>query len=726
MADIKITDSLSLTGDIKLSDNSKLAKAGLSEIVTATNGFVQQLAGPVNAAPFKSATFGAKLTAPNIIINSAASLAVNTTVTGHISIRTHSDKALFDDDGISPAIPITPDECWVGCQLDTAITSKLSATVNGFGASIGTSASVSFFTFAVQHADNNGAFPSLRDALGESLSKFSPALSPNDLRAQTPGTVNSVEVSGSIKIAGSYQFPVSVDALASANMPFNYSLNVVPGVTLKVGGELALSGDWVIRYFKINDSELRIGCYKTKGSTVTASFTAGADIQANIGQQDLVAAFFGAVLPTVDLDKAGVTGDSASQFKAALKDSIDRSLSFSINAQCSASQTDEAAVFCTVNLAGGDSADTDAALADALGGDWTHLVALPNAIINRNVLQTTEKQQTTIKINLLGIYNAESAESFVQQCTVIHDDSGAVTVTDKVTASQITVASTPLAADPEKLRLALAQSFLATAVYAASRAGISGTDMSLVVSQSFFECKAQMDRQSMANNLLVGSVLGLFSPGTWDHVLAANTTFSHALITASAKYDQQGIMTLFFSDPQNYTCRSLADYTTIGRQMMAALIDSADPTSRARLSALNSDTIWVALDETGNMNAFSTIPYLSHCSPNEIADIEADWADVTWWANAMSAVGPALSDLLIYTKSLHVQDPTTDSTFETKRVKLAHVLAQVAKRSRAAFSKGWGLAAMYRSSNRSATLDMNISAHELQSVHYSRPSMLTV
>jgi len=160
--------------------------------------------------------------------------------------------------------------------------------------------------------------------------------------------------------------------------------------------------------------------------------------------------------------------------------------------------------------------------------------------------------------------------------------------------------------------------------------------------------------------------------------------------------------------------------------MMAALIDSADPTSRARLSALNSDTIWVALDETGNMNAFSTIPYLSHCSPNEIADIEADWADVTWLANAMSAVGPALSDLLIYTKSLHVQDPTTDSTFETKRIKLAHVLGQVAKRSRAAFSKGWGLAVMYRSSNRSATLEMNISAHELQSVHYSRPSMLTV
>ena len=724
MADITITDDLSLTEDLKLADDSNLAKAGLTQLVSATTSFVKQLADTVDKAPFQSVTFGAKIAAPSQVLDKVATLAINASASGQLTIRTVKDKMLFDDDGFSPTVPITATDCWVGFELDTNLTTKISGSANGFGASVGISSTVSFLTYVVQHP-TGGSFPSLKDAITATLNRFSVAASAKALRDQASGTVNVNHLTGTVKVGGSYQFPLSIDALASAQLPFNYSIKVAPEVTLKVAGEVAISGDFVIRCYKVSSSELRLGCYKTKGSTLTVDFTAGAGIQAKAGQADLIAAFFGAVLPDADLNKAGITDQDAAALKAALKDSIDRSLSISLNAECSASNSDEAAIFCTIDLAGGDAAKTDSALAAALSGDWTQLVSLPNAQVARNVLQTTEKHETKLKINLLGIYNAESIDTFVKSCTIIHDDTGAVTVTDKITASHISLASTPLAADPDKLRRALSQAFLATATYSAARSGLPHVSTDLDITQSYFRYQASMDRQALHDELLLGPVLGLFAPGTWDKVLTANRSFTHVLIDVTAKYGLDGILSLFFADPKTRICRSASELNHIGRQTLAALIDPTEPTSPARLSVLNNDTIWTAMDEMGVVTNFSTIPHLQHCTTNEIADIGTDWTDVTWWVDSMTRVGPALAQLLTVTGQSKAADPTKDLQFMSAQGKLAQVLGQVGKKARGTFAGGWGIGVMNALSKNGAALDMTVTAHEIPATHYAKPASVS-
>lgn len=724
MADITITDSLSLTEQLKLAEDSKLAKAGLTQLVSVTTSFVKQLGDTVDKAPFQSATFGAKITAPSQVIDKVATLAINASASGQLTIRTVKDKILFDDDGFSPAIPITATDCWVGFELDTNLTTKISGKADGFGASLSVSSAVSFLTYDVQHP-TGASFPSLKDAITATLNRFSVAASAQALRNLALGTVNVNHLVGTVKVGGSYQFPMSIDALASAQLPFNYSVKVAPEMTLKVAGELAISGDFVIRCYKVSPSELHLGCYKTKGSTLTVDFTAGAGIQAKAGQTDLIAAFFGAVFSNADLKKAGITDQDAAALKAVLKDCVDRSLSISLNAECSASHSDEAAIFCTVDLAGGDAAKTDLALAAALSGNWTQLVSLTNVHVARNVLQTTEKHETKLKVNLLGIYNAESVDAFLKSCTIIHDDTGAVTVTDKVTASHISLASTPLAADPDKLRRALSQAFLATATYTAVRSGLPQVNTELSITQSYFRYQASMDRQAMQDELLLGPALGLFAPGTWDKVLTANRSFTHAMIDVTAKYGLDGISSLFFADPKTRMSRSASELNHIGRQTVAALIDPAEPTSAARLSALNNDTIWAAMDDLGVVTNFATIPYLQHCTTNEIADIGTDWTDVTWWVDSMVRVGPALAQLLKVTGQSKAADPTTDPQFMSAQSKLAQVLGQVGKNAHAAFAGGWGVAVMNAVSSNRAALDMTVTAHEMPATHYTRPSSIS-
>ena len=122
----------------------------------------------------------------------------------------------------------------------------------------------------------------------------------------------------------------------------------------------------------------------------------------------------------------------------------------------------------SVDLSGGDTIQTDKAIAAALRGDWTQLGHLPNARELRNVVKKTRESSHKTIINLLGVYNAESISDFVRSCSILHDENGAIIITDKATASRISTVQIPYAADPDKLRSALSDAFLATVTYSAA------------------------------------------------------------------------------------------------------------------------------------------------------------------------------------------------------------------------------------------------------------------
>jgi len=716
MPDIKITDSLSLTADLKVKDSAALAKAGLQELRSHTNPFVAELNKPIDQSGFKKATFGANFTSPSELIAKATNLVVKAEACAVLSALCHDDKKLFGDD-FTPEVPIAAAEYWISLEIDTHLDGKISSTIDGVGVAVEGATAGTFTTYTLCKA-SSGKFPPLKDAIEAALNNYSVDYSVAAIRNQPPGTVNVSDISGSVKFSGSYSVPISVNSLASANLPFKQTIAVAPDVTLSLSGQICLTGDFVVRSHRVSAGELHFGVYKKKGSSFKVTFTAGAGVQANVGSKDLISTFFGAVFHAPDLSKLGIAESDASALNGALKDCVDHNLSLSLNAACSAAFTDERAVAYSINLSSGDPGKTDAALASALHGNWSALAALPNVTILRDITRETEKLEHKIVINLLGIYNAESLDQFVKTCTILHDADGQVVITDKLTASRIAVASEPFLADAHKLRSALAEAFLATVTYVAGGSAGSAHIKDFTASQTYFYFRDKMSRREMQSHLLLGKALRLIPDASWDKILAANTVFRHARVSAAATYDATAAMKLFFKDSASQTPWPHQELERIGRQVMIALIDPSEPTGPARISVLQNEAIWAAMDNSGNVNAFGSIAGLQKLGPNELSDAGVDWTDITWWADAMTKVAPKLSDVLSALKSSTAKDPTTDPNFMKKRKDLEAVIGQVTRHSRAAFAGGWGIAVMEAVSQFAAPVTMDISADGNIKQHY--------
>ncbi len=715
MPDIPITDSLQATADIQIKDTGLLSK--LLHLNFSDVPLIRDFGKPIDQCSMEGAKFGFKF-GPSIALPDAASLIIQSAVAGELSILTPEKKKLFDDDDFCPAIPIAANECWIGLELEASVEAKVSGTVDGFGVNIGVAPNVSFTRYvSIPSSDQ------FQKSLESAFSSFSIACTAAALRNQSPGTVNVAEIGGTVKFSASYSVPLNVNALASADLPFNYKLNVAPAVTLKLGGSIALTGDFITRAHRISEAELQLGLYKKKGTTFSASFTAGAGVEPEIGATDIVSTVLDAVLPGVDCDKAGLTGDAAGDLSGALKDCIDHSLSITMNVGCSAGVTDESAIIYSIDLSKNVAA-TDTALSSALRGDWTALDALSNATPLRNIFKETRDSKHTINVNLLGVYNAVSLEEFVKTCTVLHDDNGHVVITDKLKATQLAAAGAPYAADANKLRSAVAEGFVATVTYAAG-AGQKLQLQTLSAKQTFLRYARKMSRSDMRQGILLARALNLLQNEDWETTLAATSSFAHAKFDATTEYDGAAAMRLFFSDPVARTPRSRDELERIGRQVKVALLDPTDPATPARTRALNTDAIWKAMDDNGDVAAFETLPGLSGLRTTDLGAIGADWTDIAWWTEAMLKVAPKLTDLLKAVDQSSQADPTQDPNFMSKRKALAHVLGGVAKNSRSAFGDGWGLAVMFRLAGAGVPVTMDICYNSL-SKHYPEPAKTAV
>ena len=310
MADIKITDDVALSADLKISDTSPLAKAKLSQLVTTGKQLFDDLGKPIDQADEQSVALGGTFTSPNLLSGDVDTLGVSAGMNCGLTISKSSDKLLFADDGFSPVIPIVPNQAWLGVEFDLTATVTVGASANGVGVSLGGDATVACSTYTLFSA-TVPPLPSLRDACGIGFDNFSLTTSAAAIRRQVANTVNVTDVSGSVKVTVSLEQPFTLNALASANLPFNETASIQPSVTLQLATSLQVFGDFLVRSYKMSDDVLRIGLYKKHGSTLTASFTAGAGIGGDIGSDDVLGALLNAALPGVDSAKAGITGDNA-------------------------------------------------------------------------------------------------------------------------------------------------------------------------------------------------------------------------------------------------------------------------------------------------------------------------------------------------------------------------------------------------------------------------------
>ena len=706
MPSIALTDIVGLTADLKIRDDSPLAKAGLTQILSIATNLAGTLNPPVDQTPLRTVVLGATLTAPSILIGSAATLVLSAGANARITIFKPADKSLFCDDPFAPTIAIGPDECWVEFQIDATAGGKVAGAVDGFGVGVDAAAALSLATYTLVRAVD-GRFPTFVDAVAQALANYQVSCTAAAIRSQPAGTVTSAGLGGTLTFSGSYSLPVSVNALASVDLPLNQTITLNPSLTVEVAGQIALTGEFQVRSHKVSPTELHLGVYKKKGTTLTASLSAGAGLQANLGTTDLFAAVFGAVFPAVDVKNQAILGDQAGDLQCVLKQAVDRSLSIAVNVACSASVTDEAAVIYTIDLSSGDAAATDAALSAALRGDWTSVDRLPNARPLRNIVRDTHAWQHKFAISLLGIYSAVTVEEFVRSSTILHDGDGQLVITDTASASRISVAASPLLADPDKLRKALAEAFLATVTYTAAAGG--GFAAALSASQTYFVYENKMTRQEMRDAVLLGRALGLIGGSEWDPILAANPVFRHARVQAAAKYDNAAALRLVVADPHARVLHTRGEMVRIGRLAMRALIDPGDPAAAARTGVLADDAAWRAMDQNGNRAQFQFLPELQRLAAADLEAVGSDWTAVAWWADSLERLGPLLVAVL----------SAAGSDFTDKRKKLAAQLSAVTRDTHADFVGGWGLAVMAALSGAAPSVTMDV-AWDGNAQHYAR------
>jgi hypothetical protein len=710
MTRIKITDNVSLSTDLDLRDGAPLLKSGLSSLTTTEAQLFDDFNKPLDQTIVQTVALGGNFTSPNLL-SGDLSLTAGAGMNCSLYVKKAADKLLFKDDGFSPLIPIAANQAWLGVEFDLSATGKVAASANGVGVSFEGDGKITCATYTLFSAS---PLPLLLDACGSGFSNFSLATNAEGIRGEAPNTVNVTEVSGSITMAVSVEQPFEMNALASANLPFNESASIQPNVTLSLASSLQVSGDFLVRCYKISDTVVRMGAYKKQGSTLTVSLTAAVGIEGKIGGDDVLNALLNAALPGVDVTAAGISGDTAATLNSVVKAGLNRNLSACLNATCSAAFAHEAALLYDVQLDGGDSAATDAALGSALGGDWTALEALPNVHCIRNIAVETVNKKSSLTVNLLGFYSAISTTDYLRTCTVLIDESGQMVITDKIDAARVSASTNPYAADRDQLRQALMEDFLCTATYAVASGKLN---LNLSVMQSYHRYSSNMSGDEMRENVFLGYALGLIPNGSLDATLNDTPSFYHALVSAVVRYDTPALMDIFYKDPASQTQRSSAELEQAGRDVMCMLLDPSNPTDAVRLSILKNDSAWEQMDETGNIAVFDGIPELSGLGTTQLAAVEADWVSIVWWAQALAKIAPALSATTRALNQAPAANPSQDANFMKARATLANVLGAVTRNTNAAFVHGWGAAVMFALSGRhgSATMDLTWNS---KSLHY--------
>ena len=661
--------------EIDLSNNSLLGQGQLTALRTAT-AVRAALPKPVNDPAFKSAHFSSAFEKPTIPLK-GNTVDVKASVNSTLCVARKTDSPLFGPDDYDPVVIASEGECWASFELDTLLDTSIAVPLpQGFGVSFEASTAPQFATY-VRIPGSEAANVTLEQAITRVLNAFSILDSSDDVLSIPPDAIYTSDLSGTVKAGGSWSLPLAVNqlSLADAELPFNQDIAVSPAQTVKVKGDIAVTGEFSVRFRRSTANRLTIGLYKKKGTTFEASFIASAGLGANLGKTDLIAAFFNAVAPGVDF--SGLQPGDSEKFQKVLKDSLDRSLAISLNAACSPTLSDEAAIVYEVDVTAPNQATKDA-IAGALGGDWTTISGIPNAKEIRNVVTNTVEKKYSLNVNLLGLYNYRSVNDFVQSMQVIknHED-GSVVITDSLTAKQIVTASTPLAADPDRLRGALYEAFLATATYKALSAG-TGATPTFGASQDYLLYEDSMGYRDALKELNAGEVLGVMPPSVKSQYLASGAKVHHGRFAASCAYDNDHVLRFYFSDVTGFKPRTVDDLKKIGRKVLAALLDPQDSVDQKRIAALNSDQAWAEMDA----NPAQILP-----------PFYSDWTLITWWASAIAEVGPVLADTIRYAKTI-VGDPTADKTFMEKRAALAQALDAATHETQAVFEKGFPICVM--------------------------------
>jgi hypothetical protein len=663
--------------------------------------------------PFASQTLGISFDKSIELGATGVDLTIKPQLAGTVEIKKGESLFDADDDPFRDKIPI-PDKqhaflaAGIEASLDVGLAGKSGDLRFGFKAGTGTVLK-NYRLFAL----SDQIVPAVK-ALFETF------VVPGDLQvieSMQPGSLATVEGTGSLKFSATANLLSVVNPLATVNAAIGEGiLSLTEGGSLNVAAAYTLTGEYQLRIQRLGGRKFRLGYERKRGSDFRVSAAAQFGLSASAAGFDLIQG----VLKTVSADpvpdkdvfhRAGLSDEQISSIGSAIQTAIERSLELSLKGELDFLDTVSTAFSYEVDLDGLD-ANGRQAVHDALDGDLSRLESSTVAGVKplKSIFSTLRQGKRILKVNLLGIFNYGSVSTLFQKGTVIVDQQvGDITITDQVGADRIQFNSSNFAKDSAKLRKVLAESFLVTVTYRASKTVFQAPNIS--TGYSVFELHEKANLSNIRDYLQVAQALNLISPEQMTDKIAQIgnfQSFGPATLYLDSHYDDKIFRTLFLDSQGN--ARPEADYETLGRQAMAATIIRDGSVGDARLRPLKDDAIWRSMQE--GTTTFATVLKEQGFAAEYIPAISSDYLAIKWWADAMHGLGEALARVL----NFFSEQPSADAgnhTVAQLRKELDNKLSRVAANTHDHFAQPWGFLVMDLASARKAPIRLQINCSKL-------------
>jgi hypothetical protein len=710
MATIKLTDDLGLDADIQLAPFSSLLKYFQQlPALRLTNGDFSKAGGLTLDQPALTALTSGLSFANSVSIGPGANaLSISAGAHGSLELIQPTPTVANLPDVYSGDIGIAAGTCYVGLGVQASV-----------GVAVGPDAGLLQFgvgpgeTIDIRNYRN---FPlkqgiTLLDAVEQTVGSFLIPASADDLASLPDGAVATATGTGTLKLSATANLLAVTNPLASVALPALLpALSVTAGGVAQVGASFELKGTFQICAQKQAAGHVHLGWYREKAAELAVTATAGASVSAGFGTTDLFSTIIGAISSSAtadlaELQKAGLPPDQISAIQGAVKAAVDRKLELALSAAISVTESTDAAFLYDIEVAALTPGSRQA-LNQALTGDLSglHGGALAGITEVQSVWGNARKAGIQLDVNLLGIFNFGSISTLASSGEVLFEPAtGALVITDKVTAQRIRSTAVNFGADTQKLRHVMAESFLLTAAYQGSQRQIGGP--ALRCSHDFFDLQNATGRDQMQRDLGVGAALGLFSGE--DATLPAGVgDFGRTMIHARTDYDS-GLAAALFLDPTGAPVPE-PFYENMGRAAVQLLVNEGDDDAVRRGPAIDDD-LWGRLKAQGQPGFAQLFPGVP--APL-VGAITADYTAIMWWAGAMAGAGQRLAAMGKWLGQ-HPAAAPDDPEFQSLRQDLAAHLKQVASTTSEQFGEPWGLIAMDEASGRRAGASILIVGPQL-------------
>ena len=696
MPTIRITDNLGASLDAELAPTSSLLKyvGEVPGMILHGEDLSQLQILNLNSPAVRSLRPSLTFQKPLNLGASGARLTFGADAGGSFRViqRTEEQTTLFDGDDYGEDLEIPAGTCFVDVGFHASVTAGIDNTAGSINFGMNATSGLAI--------DSYRSFPlgpgaaTVTEALRQCIGGYVIPVSADDCAALPAGAVVTISGNGSLCLSATANLLAVTNPLATLTLPSPApSLAIAQTGSVSIGASWQISGEYQVRVQKVDGGRFRLGWYRKRDSEfqVTASATAGLAAGAATG---LLPTVIGAISSNAaaDLKKlqdAGLSEERAEAIEGAVRAAVSRNLELAVTAEWGSLNEGEAAFLYEVDPAALNHAGTDA-VASALRGDLSQLSdfrALPPGIIEiRSILTRARSTRFSLKVNLLGIFNAASVSGLALSGTVTFTPStGELVIADTATASRIQLAAVNFGADEEKLRHVMAESFLITAAYRGSRAVLAPPQLSSA--HVFFRLDNDTNRQDILRCAAIASALGLDTPRLPGQI----SDFGRSTVAAEVHYDDLQTRALFLKP--DGTPRDRSEYESAGRRAVAMLV-LPDGDDAFRLRPATDDTLWDQMKDQGPANFRLLLPAA------QADGVRPDYLAIEWWADSMRSTAEILAEMNHLTGAAGAA--SADPNFEKLRQNLASHLRDVAAKAHEHFGAPWGLVAMFLVSGGSA------------------------